>query len=67
MKRTIIPIGITPSLRGVDALLTEVGDFLQPLVTLVMREYWVGVRRLNMMTIRQSCGWAAPVNRIAEG
>jgi hypothetical protein len=40
MKRTTIPIGITPSLRGVDALLADVGDFLQPLVTFVMREYW---------------------------
>ena len=33
---------ITPSLRGVKELLTEVGDFIQPMVALVMRQYWKG-------------------------
>jgi hypothetical protein len=33
---------IAPSLRGVKELLAEVGDFLQPLAALVMREYWKG-------------------------
>jgi hypothetical protein len=31
---------VTPSLRGMKELLAEIGDFLEPMVALVMREYW---------------------------
>jgi len=33
---------VTPSLRGMKELLAEIGDFLEPMVALVMREYWKG-------------------------
>jgi hypothetical protein len=31
---------VTRSLRGIKELFAEIGDFLQPMVALVMREYW---------------------------